>query len=122
MFIGRSSDSAKGNALRQSREMLKHSAPNVLTLSGLATPEGLLNQFVKPTEKVEDSDDGEITTYWGGFADGMNNPERIRYILDDMCEKESPQTRRLFRRVRLCAAKSYKNERHWLIGTHHAAI
>ena len=91
MFIGRSSDSAKGNALRQSREMLKHSAPNVLTLSGLATPEGLLNQFVKPTEKVEDTDDGEITTFWGGFADGMNNPERIRYILGDMCEKESPR-------------------------------
>ena len=87
-FIGGSSDSAKGNALRQSREMLRASAPNVLTLSGLATPEGLLNQFVKPKEK-ENEDEG--TVFLGGFADGINNPERIRYILDDMCDNESPR-------------------------------
>ena len=87
-FIGGSSDSAKGNALRQSREMLRDSAPNVLTLSGLATPEGLLNQFVKPNEK-EDEEEG--TVFLGGFADGINNPERIRYILDDMCDNESPR-------------------------------
>ena len=90
-FIGGSSDAAKGNALRQSRDLLRDSAPNVLTLSGLATPEGLLNQFVKPTERVEDVDGGEVTTYSGGFADGMNNEDRIMHTLDDMCDNESPR-------------------------------
>ena len=90
-FIGGSSDAAKGNALRQSRDLLRDSAPNVLTLSGLATPEGLLNQFVKPTERVEDVDGGEVTTYSGGFADGMNNEDRIMHTLEDICDNESPR-------------------------------
>ena len=95
-FIGGSSDTAKGNALRQSRDMLRDSAPNVLTLSGLATPEGLLNQFVKPVARVDElvNEDGETeekTVYTGGFAEGINDTERIRCILADMCQNESPR-------------------------------
>ena len=93
-FIGGSSDTAKGNALRQSRDMLRDSAPNVLTLSGLATPEGLLNQFVKPAARVDEVVNGngeteERTVYSGGFADGMNDPEKIMHILGDMSHNES---------------------------------
>ena len=95
-FIGGSSDAAKGNALRQSRDMLRHSAPNVLTLSGLATPEGLLNQFVKPIEKVEDVDGEKVTTYSGGFADGMNDEDRIMHTLEDICDNESPRVSGFF--------------------------
>ena len=95
-LIGGSSDTAKGNALRQSRDMLRDSAPNVLTLTALATPEGLLNQFVKPTEKEENVDGEEITTYSGGFADGMNDDDCIIHTLADMCDNESPRVAGFF--------------------------
>ena len=84
--IGDSADAAKGNALRQARKMLTDCDPNVLTLSALATPEGLINQFVTPEEKEDP--DGEIY-YFGGFADGMNDTEHIGQILMAMCKKES---------------------------------
>ena len=95
-LIGGSSDTAKGNALRQSRDMLRDSAPNVLTLTALATPEGLLNQFVKPTEKEENVDGEEVTTYSGGFADGMNDDDHIIHTLADMCDNESPRVAGFF--------------------------
>ena len=100
-FIGGSSDSAKGNALRQARDMLRDSAPNVLTLSGLSTPEGLLNQFVKPIARVDEvvNADGETEerTFWsGGFANGLTDTERIEHVMRDMCNDESPRVSGFF--------------------------
>ena len=86
-FIGDSSDSAKGNAFKQARKMLKDCDPNVQTLSALATPEGLINQFVTPVRK-EDKETGD--PYWqGGFAEGMGDTDMIDAIITAITGKES---------------------------------
>ena len=85
-FIGDSSDAAKGIALKQARRMMRACDPNVLALSALATPEGLVNQLVKPVMK-EDKEGNEV--WKGGFADAINDQHEIEVIVRAMCENES---------------------------------
>lgn len=84
-LVGNSSDAAKGNALKQAREMLEASDPNVYALSGLATPEGFLEVFVDP-KGLEDEEGG--TFYRGGFAKHISQ-EFIQPVLDAKALEES---------------------------------
>ena len=85
-FIGDSSDSAKGTAFKQARNMMRDCDPNVMPLGALATPEGLVNQLITPVLK-EDKEGNEKWT--GGFADAIKDQGEIEAIVQAMCEKES---------------------------------
>ena len=87
-LIGASADAHKTVLISQMKSILGKSDPHVQQLSQIATPEGLLNHFVEPSEVPDKEADDDTFTYKGGYAKAVS-PELIPYIQSEQRERES---------------------------------
>ena len=90
-LIGPSASGHKSVALSLIRDLLRIADPNVFALSDTATPQGLINLFINPTEVWEEDENGEekFKGYKDGFEPYIKDEAKIAAILAAQVPNES---------------------------------